>query len=298
RAEREPANAAAIAAESQSNSPVRTADESDKCRAIYRTRIVRTRAPAPAAADVRPTPVVEGGKSPRRIVDPRPSPGTDVVPVTVTVRCPAYVDGGRIPYRAVVRLFVPSAIVIEIAISGHVARDVARGHGTVFLSIAIVCPAIKSVWSRRRGNKIRDVIRAVELAAFSGGNRVCLVICDDLTFAANRGYARAVAVFIHIHPKCARLRHIERDIWSVHFVDIAFAQFTDPEIDRSLSKAHLRCLVIKIQKRQRRHAGNANGSLTGLKFGAGIVVRPDFVANCNGAVASCLAPLALPAGLK
>src|SRR4030095_13553504 len=107
RAEREPANGAAIAAKPHSNSPVRTADESDKCRAIYRTRIVRTRAPAPAAADVRPTPVVEGGKSPRRIVDPRPSPGTDVVPVTVTVRCPAYVDGGRIPYRAVVRLFVP-----------------------------------------------------------------------------------------------------------------------------------------------------------------------------------------------
>ena len=41
-----------------------------------------------------------------------------------------------------------------------------------------------------------------------------------------------------------------------------------------------------------------DGSLTGLKFRSRIIVRPDFVADRHGTIASCLAPIPLSARLK
>jgi hypothetical protein len=108
-------------AESKTGAPMRTTDETDKCRTINRTRIIWTRAPSPAAAYVSPTAIMEWSESPRRVVDPSPAPGSNVAPIAVAVRRPSYVYRRWIPDRTIIRFFIPSAVVIEVAVPWNIA---------------------------------------------------------------------------------------------------------------------------------------------------------------------------------
>src|SRR5882724_7454692 len=105
-AKRKPTNSAAKSS-AETDTPMRAADEPDECRPINRTRVIRARAPAPTAANVGPTAIVEGSETPRRIVNPRPAPRPNVAPITVAVRCPADIHSRRIPNRAVIRFLIP-----------------------------------------------------------------------------------------------------------------------------------------------------------------------------------------------
>src|SRR5437773_4041355 len=105
-AKRKPTDSSAKSS-AETNTPMRAADETDERRSINRTRVIRARAPAPTAANVSPTAIVEWSETPRRIVNPRPAPRPNVVPVTIAVWSPADVHSRRIPNRAVIRFFIP-----------------------------------------------------------------------------------------------------------------------------------------------------------------------------------------------
>jgi len=122
RSQREPTD---CPAKSKPHAPVTTAEKSDKSRSIHGTGIVGPRAPAPAAANVGPPAVMIRSKSPRLIANPTPAPRTNIIPATVAIGCPASVYGGRVPHRAVVRFFIPAAMVIKIAIARNIARNIA-----------------------------------------------------------------------------------------------------------------------------------------------------------------------------
>ena len=62
-------------------------------------------------------------------------------------------------------------------------------------------------------------------------NGIRLTVCGDFAFSANCGDASAVAVLIYVNAKCARLSHVKRKIRCVDFIDVAFAQLANPEID-------------------------------------------------------------------
>src|SRR5579871_2510169 len=133
--EREPANAAAES-ETKSDPPAATTIESDKGRTPIGTRVIRTWAPAPTAADVVPTSIVERSITPGRVVNPSPAPRTDVTPIAVTVGRPTDVNDGGIPNVAIFGNFVPSAVVIEIAVANGFARNIFCGNGIVFFQVA------------------------------------------------------------------------------------------------------------------------------------------------------------------
>jgi hypothetical protein len=86
---------------------VPSADKSDERRSIERTRINRTRAPAPGAADKRPASIVIRREAPGRVIHPSPAPRANPVPISVAIRSPADLDRPRVPHCAVVRLFTP-----------------------------------------------------------------------------------------------------------------------------------------------------------------------------------------------
>src|ERR1700749_1171108 len=113
KAEREPADTKA-SAETEADAKAGTAGPAAEHRSVERTRVDRTRPPAPTAADECPTTIVIRSEAPRFIADPSPTPRVDVVPCTVAVRSPSRRDVVRIPDVAVVGLFVPGAVVIEI----------------------------------------------------------------------------------------------------------------------------------------------------------------------------------------
>lgn len=111
--ERKPTDSAApAAAKAESYSEMTAANEADERRTIEGPRKDRAWAPAPRTADESPTAIVEGRKTPRGVVDPGPTPRADPVPIAVAVGSPAHFNVSRIPYRAVIRLFAPVAIVI------------------------------------------------------------------------------------------------------------------------------------------------------------------------------------------
>src|SRR5882724_13089642 len=78
-AKRKPTDTAAESS-AETDTPMRAADETDKRRSINRTRVIRARAPAPTAANVGPTSIVEWSETPGRRADPRPAPRPNVAP--------------------------------------------------------------------------------------------------------------------------------------------------------------------------------------------------------------------------
>src|SRR5262249_9338987 len=105
-----------------------------------------------------------------------------------------------------------------------------------------------SIRTGRRRDAVANILRAVEFAAFAWPDRVRLAAGGNLAGAADRGNASGFAVFGNVNAKCTGLANSEREIWRVDFVDFAFAQLADSEIDRALGDAHLDGVVVEIQE--------------------------------------------------
>src|SRR4029077_5195545 len=131
--------------EADTDAPIVSAKESDKGWTINGPRVVSTRAPAPAIVNVSPASIVKRGVAPGLVAYPGPTPGTDPIPVAVAVWSPIHGNGARIPHVAVVRLFVPGSVIVEVVVAGNVTRNVFRGDGIVFAQIALRGPAIEPV---------------------------------------------------------------------------------------------------------------------------------------------------------
>src|SRR6266851_3445677 len=209
----------------------------------------KTGAEAPAACEIVPAAIVVRGKAPRRIVNPGPTPRADPVPIAVAVRSPARGDLGGIPNMPVLGLIAPSAVIIEVVVADHIARNVTRGNRVVFLQVALRGPTIEAVGTRRTINAVFDVFRTVEFRALAGMHFVCLAASGDFTLAAENGDSGGVAIFIHVNAKRSGLLHGESQVGSVDFVKIALAEFADAEVDATFSEAHLCDALVEIEKR-------------------------------------------------
>src|SRR4029077_8667049 len=104
--------------------------------------------PCPESAIVNPASVMAGGKSPRRVVHPSPSPGLHPNPMTVVVRRPARRDR-RDPNCAILARRAPDAVLIEIVSAHHVRGDILVRLGVVFAVVADTAPVVKTIETRR-----------------------------------------------------------------------------------------------------------------------------------------------------
>jgi hypothetical protein len=111
-------------AESEAHSPSRTAEPCNQCRSVNRTHVIRSRRPSPIIVVVNPTAVMERSESPRRVVNPGPSPRADPNPMPVMIRSPSRSDRGH-PNWTVRRNFAPHTVVIQIFVTDRVALHVA-----------------------------------------------------------------------------------------------------------------------------------------------------------------------------
>src|SRR5262249_7972014 len=253
--EREPAYSAA---EAKAEAPASAAVESDECRSQVWTRIVRSRAPAPTVADVRPTSIMERRIAPRRVVNPRPAPRPNIAPIAVAVRSPTDVNNSRIPDVAIFGNFVPSAVVVEVAVADGVARNIFCGSGIIFLSIAAISPAIKTIWPWSWRNAVTNILRAVKLPPLAGLDRIGLAAGRNFALTANYADASGFTVFRNVNAKRTGLADGKCQIWGVYFVDFTFAEFANMEIERTFCDAHLNRIVIEVEKRKSGHASYVN----------------------------------------
>lgn len=114
--ERAPAKSAT---EPEANAKARAAKPGHERGRVVRPRIVRSRRPAPIAAERYPASVVEGSESPRLVFDPGPAPGADESPVTEAIRSPAHNDGARPPAGTVAGNVTPVAVFVEVFVASH-----------------------------------------------------------------------------------------------------------------------------------------------------------------------------------
>ena len=127
---------------------------------------------------------------------------------------------------------------------------------------------------------------------------VGLAAGGDFAFAADRDDGGGVAIFGDVYAEGAGLAHGECEIWSVYFVDVAFAEFADAEIDCAFGDADLHDVAVEIEEREGGHAAHVDGGGADLQFGARRLVGPKLVTDGDGAILCGASPLTLAAGLK
>src|SRR6516164_1227526 len=260
-AEREPAEAGAPAKPG--------AKPADIGRSIIWSRPNRPRAPTPVATEIVPAAIVEGSKTPRSIVDPRPAPRADVGPVAVAVRSPVRGNIVGNPNVAVGGFFFPGAVVVEVAVADRVTVDVLPRNGIVVLQVTVLGPTVEIIGLVSRGRRHLDVaLITIDIHAFAGLDRIDLAACGDLTCAANRGDGGEITVFAHVNAKGAGFANRESEIGSVNLIVLSLAKFTDTKIEFAFGKMHLRNILIEVEERDRGHTAEMESGLAGLQFGA------------------------------
>ena len=139
-------------AEADADTEARTADPAYQGGRIIRIPVAhRPRRPSPVTAVGNPAAIVEGSKTPRLIVNPGPSPGSDPNPVPEAVRSPTRWHCVGNPHVAVIRSGNPASIAIKILITDHARRYIARGQRVIQPLVANLDPIVKS---RRGGSFI------------------------------------------------------------------------------------------------------------------------------------------------
>jgi hypothetical protein len=198
----------------------------------------------------------------------------------------------------VIRLLAPSSVVIEVGGAGRFRRNISRGDGVLFPQIAIISPLIKTVlWERLRDRGL-DIIRAIECAALTSLDIISLSAGGYLPFPTDDCNAGGFAVFVYVNAERAGFSNVESQIGSIYFIDVTFANFLDAEVDGTFRKAHLGDVLIEVQEREGSHAAEMDRNDAGLQFSAGIFVGPEFVADGQGTIECCAAPVPLAAWLK
>src|SRR5580704_14329904 len=284
-AQREPAEA--------STKPKTAAQETNKRGSIKRSRIYGTRAPTPVATKIIPAAIVKRREAPGSVVDPSPTPRTYVAPVAIAVGRPILRDIVGSPNGTVLRIFLPSAVIVEITVANDISRNVARGSGIVFLQIAFLRPTVESIRLRRGTCSVVNVsVGAGDIGSFACVQGVVLTGGGNFAFATNHGDAGEIPVFVDVDTECSGLRDGERKIWRVHFIDVALTNFTNAEINFSFRKPHLNYVVVEVEKGERGHVAEVNGDLAHLKFRAGVCVAPKFVADGDRPILGSSAPIA------
>src|SRR5262249_19056446 len=154
-----------------------------------------------------PATIVERRPTPGRVIDPSPTVVRIVYPAAGTVRRPARRHGVRHPDRAVSRLIVPRAVLVEILGAGDTLGQMLRaltGGRLRHLMAAAVVPAVPRIGVRGRGHLARGrwITRERNLAARLDGDGVTLGRRRRRGSAAAHGETRALGTDVDaVHPR-------------------------------------------------------------------------------------------------
>ena len=190
----------------------RAAVEAHQRRRIHGARNVGARAPAPAAADLHPTSVVERCEAPRCVVDPRVAPGRDIRPATIAIGHPIGLHvRSRVPHGSVVRVGRPATVGIEIFITGHPGRHIARCLAVAKARLARHHPVIERhrYGCGRSKSGLRIGIRRIACCAQSAAGVDEYRTIRRLHAGLPREYRHAAAILERVDPIAARLQQRE-----------------------------------------------------------------------------------------
>jgi hypothetical protein len=139
---------------SSAHANTESANEGDQRGSINRAHGNWSRDPAPPASYKSPAAIMEWSKTPGFVFNPSPTPWVDVGPVAVAIGSPISRYGTRRPYMTVVRVGLPTTVLVEVLVAGHILRSVLPALALVFTLVPRLAPLSKRICLR----KIIDVV--------------------------------------------------------------------------------------------------------------------------------------------
>src|ERR1019366_1801251 len=230
-AQREPAKADAYApapAPSEAGSEAGASDPAHQGRRVIGVPVSEgSGSPAPSAVPVDPASIVERRKSPGSIIHPSPSPRFDPRPVTVAVGRPARLHRSGYPDRAIHGRGLPDAVRVEVLVTDHTRRNIARRQRTIQPFVAHLRPVVETIASRRTIGSVLQRIGSAESDLQTGVDPYRRPIARGLAIAAPNGDPRLVLSRIDVETIDAGLHQRECQVGSINFVDLPAFQVAD-----------------------------------------------------------------------
>ncbi len=144
---------------------------------------------------------------------------------------------------------------------------------------SFTAPVIEIIFVGQRLDVSIKRIRTGEIALFIRVNGVGRTTAGDFALALTNVDDGSVAGFVDVDAIAAGAQHGESEIGSVDFDGFIITEAANPQVQSAFGKANLHDVVVEIQERETGFAGKVQNGGAELKFGAGISVGPELVAD-------------------
>ena len=165
----------------------------------------------------------------------------------IAVGCPVGSNLIRVPDVAVGRIDTPDAIRIQVLVTDHVARDIARRHRAVQGTVTLTGPAVELIGTRR-GKKL---VVAQVIAA----EPITLLRIDEIAGTRPRYFGLPaahddigqIALRVHRDAVVTPLAQRERELWRDDLEHLIGCQTPHTQVQTALCQLQLRAGVVKIE---------------------------------------------------
>src|ERR1039458_1620928 len=265
---------------------------------VYRPHYARSRNPQPPAACECPATIVKWSESPGFIFHPCPAPRSHPSPMSKTIRRPSCHHHSRPPAHAIARNVAPVAVLVEVFVSRHLARNVICGIRLIFSLIAIQRPIVESIFRGHLAKFVIQTIAASECGVLARHHRIGRTTAGNLAASAPHRHFRSIAVRIHIDAVIPRLHHNERHVRRVDLVGVFIIHVPDFHNQRSLRQTNLCSAVTDLEQRDARLGAEAKRRRSDVHLRPRIFVRPKIVARHQRTIEHCRDPVVFSTRLE
>lgn len=231
-------------------------------------------------------------KAPRLGIDPGPAPGRHIDPLAVAIGRPVGVHIARVPDVAVFGNVLPVAVVVELLVADHFARDVARRDRLLFDAIALGHPALEGVvagahWATAHRRQIAPRYR--ELLARAERHRFA-AFAIERGAAGGNGHARGAGSRVGLDAIVAGGVDHHGKVAGVDLEALARQLVAHAQLQAALLRRDARGVVVEFGHRDAGLVVQAQRGGAHVQFGAGIAVGPEAVAGGDRPVRDHVVP--------
>jgi hypothetical protein len=210
---------------------------------------------------------------------------------------PSGIDS-REPCISIIRSRPPVPVVIEVLEAYDPARAVPRRRRILVTAFPAIAPAIEIIGPANLVHFSIQRRRPAEREALPGVHGVALPISGRLALSFTDGHHGVVSIFGRVDAVTPGLVDCERLVGRIDFKDIVAIQIPHSHAQAACAELNLDRAIVEIEKRKTGVGREVESGRSQLYFGAGIAIRPNFIAGGHGSVRNRIHPLILSGGLE
>ena len=200
-----------------------------------------------------------GREAPGCVVHPGPTPRRDPGPMPVVIGSPVCGDRVRHPHVAIARLIAPAAVLIQVVITGHFARNVTSGLGLIFAAVAGRAPLVPRIGSRSGCEVVGNLIVAPHGYLLARVDRECLPAASHVALAIANRDQRGLRIGIGIDAIFTGTSQVESHVGRIDLENLVAREITHADRKRTFGEPDLHRLVVQVQEFERSVRAQAQG---------------------------------------